>query len=84
VDDITLTLNETRLPSKKASYVDSDGDKYTVSLTGPGSVSVALDDPDFNGKGGLSKITLNISPRGEGDEVQSIVPGLKAAAHRRE
>jgi hypothetical protein len=43
---------------KKGTYIDSDGDIYTVSLSGPGLVSVYMDDPDGNGHGPISQILL--------------------------
>lgn len=42
-----------------SSFVDSDGDVYTVTLSGPGSFLVFLYDPDQDGKGPISSILLS-------------------------
>ena len=47
------------MPGKVRTFTDSDGDKYTVRLTGPGLIGFVLDDPDHNGRGGLSRISLD-------------------------
>ena len=47
------------IPGKVKTFTDSDGDKYTVRLTGPGLIGFVLDDPDHNGRGGLTRISLD-------------------------
>lgn len=47
------------MPGKVRTFTDSDGDKYTVRLTGPGLIGYVLDDPDLNGRGGLTRISLD-------------------------
>jgi hypothetical protein len=46
------------IASKTTTYIDSDGDIYTVSLTGPGLISVYQNDPDGDGQGSISQILL--------------------------
>jgi ELWxxDGT repeat protein len=40
-------------------YTDADGDKVSISLTGPGSVKYYLTDPDGDGKGPIELIELS-------------------------
>ncbi len=47
------------LPGKTATFTDSDGDLYTIKLTGPGNMGYLLDDPDLNGQGGLAQLVLD-------------------------
>ncbi len=47
------------MPGKVRTFTDADGDKYTVRLTGPGLIGFVLDDPDQNGRGGLTRISLD-------------------------
>ena len=44
--------------SPPQTFTDSDGDRYTVRLTGPGAAAVTLDDPDTDGKGPIASIAL--------------------------
>lgn len=41
-----------------SQYVDQDGDRYTISLTGPGQAFVVIDDPDGDGHGPIRQISL--------------------------
>ncbi len=49
----------TLIPGKTRTFTDTDGDKYTVSLTGPGLIGYVFDDLDHNGRGGLARISLD-------------------------
>ena len=40
------------------TYVDSDGDSYTIKLSGPGTARIRLDDPDGDGRGPIESILL--------------------------
>ena len=55
----TLTILDNELTFGPGSFTDSDGDKYTISLTGPGQARIALDDPDGDGKGSIAAILLS-------------------------
>jgi hypothetical protein len=44
--------------NKSFSGTDTDGDQYTVQLSGPGAVSVAVDDSTGNGRGPIESIAL--------------------------
>lgn len=54
----TLTILDDELLFGPGNFVDSDGDKYTVALSGPGTARIALDDPDGDGKGPIKAIIL--------------------------
>lgn len=54
-----LALFSPALPSHAAApFTDSDGDTYTVTLSGGGAAQVTLDDPDLDQKGPIASITL--------------------------
>ena len=40
------------------TFTDSDGDAYSVRLSGPGSAVVTSDDPDGDSKGPVASIAL--------------------------
>ena len=40
------------------TFTDSDGDKYRVKIAGPGTLNVALLDPDGDGKGPIDQLFL--------------------------
>jgi hypothetical protein len=40
------------------NFVDADGDRYSVKLSGPGTLVVAVDLPDVNGHGPIGSVTL--------------------------
>ncbi len=46
-------------PKGVVKLTDADGDIYTIRLTGPGLFGYVLDDPDHDGKGGLSRLVLD-------------------------
>lgn len=46
------------LPGGTGTFFDTDGDKVVVKLTGPGTVTVVLDDADADGKGPLGEVLL--------------------------
>jgi autotransporter-associated beta strand protein len=52
-------VNLVLLPSGRHTYTDTDGDTYTVKLTGPGTVAALLADPTGNGQGPINRIYLN-------------------------
>ena len=52
-------FSENAIPSKSAKYTDADGDTVTVKVSGPGLVSVELNDPDGDCKGSIDRIVLN-------------------------
>lgn len=54
----TLTILDNELTFGPGTFTDSDGDRYTVALIGPGQVRIALDDPDGDGKGSINSITF--------------------------
>lgn len=61
---LTLTTNDlgadvTLIPGKTATFIDADGDTYTVKLTGPGIIGYILDDADSDGRGGIAKLRLD-------------------------
>lgn len=60
---LTLATNDlgdvTVLPGKVATFTDSDGDVYTIRLTGPGMIGYVLNDPDQDGKGGMLRLSLD-------------------------
>ena len=47
------------LSKKVGTFTDSDGDIYTVKLTGPGQLGYVLDDLDHDGKGGLARLSVD-------------------------
>lgn len=47
------------LPKKVGSFTDTDGDTYVVRLTGPGQIGYVLDDPDHDGTGSLSRLSVD-------------------------
>ncbi len=54
-----LTLARTAFPaSPPQNFTDSDGDTYTVRLTGAGSAVVTIVDPDHDNKGPIASIAL--------------------------
>ena len=55
----TLTILDNELTFGPGNFTDSDGDKYTVALTGPGQARIALNDPDGDGKGSIAAILLS-------------------------
>ena len=60
--DVQVRIQVAALPTpykaKKATpIVDDDGDLYTVSLKGFGTVGIFIDDPDQDGKGPIELIT---------------------------
>jgi hypothetical protein len=46
------------IPGKVATFVDADGDFYTVKLTGPGIIGYKLIDFDMDGQGSLARLAL--------------------------
>lgn len=44
--------------TRSAKFTDSDGDVYTISLVGPGSFNVGLDDTDGDGKGSIGQLDV--------------------------
>jgi hypothetical protein len=56
--DVSL-INVDGLPGGKRQFIDSDGDKYTVRLTGPGQVGVILGGAGVNGPGPIDEIILS-------------------------
>jgi len=57
-DDVTLTLLSNVSAGGKFSYIDADGDAYSVNLNGPGTLFVTLDDPDGDGQGAIKLIEV--------------------------
>ncbi len=55
----TLTILDNELTFGPGNFIDSDGDKYTIKLTGPGQALIAIDDPDGNGSGSIESILLS-------------------------
>jgi hypothetical protein len=55
----------TVLPNKTGTFTDSDGDVYTVKLSGPGIMGYVLNDPDQDGRGGLQRLVLDDTTVGE-------------------
>lgn len=55
----TLTILDNELTFGPGNFIDSDGDKYTIKLTGPGTALIALDDLDGDGKGSIKAILLS-------------------------
>jgi hypothetical protein len=66
---LSLATNDlgdvTILPGKVKVFTDADGDIYTVRLTGPGLIGFVLDDPDGDGRGGLTKLRVDDTLAGE-------------------
>ena len=56
--DINL-VNVEFLPKGKRSFVDADGDKITVRLSGPGQVGVIQTGADPNGPGAIDRVILS-------------------------
>jgi hypothetical protein len=52
-------VNVEFLPKGKRSFIDSDGDKYMVRLTGPGQVGVIQGGAGVNGPGPIDRIVLS-------------------------
>lgn len=46
------------LPKNKGTFIDEDGDTYTVKLSGPGAVAVNLDDTNASGGNFIEQIFL--------------------------
>lgn len=55
----TLTILDNELTFGPGNFLDSDGDKYTVKLSGPGTARIALNDPDGDGRGSIAAILLS-------------------------
>lgn len=57
--DATIAVSQTLLAvGTKRVFTDSDGDTYTVTLSGPGTLSAVLLDPDGDNKGPLDRLIL--------------------------
>ena len=54
----TLTIVNNDAPYGPGPFLDSDGDKYTVTLSGPGTAGIMLNDPDGDGHGSINSILL--------------------------
>jgi hypothetical protein len=54
----TNELGEGAPVTKNQIFTDADGDTYTVSLKGPGMMSLLLDDADADGKGGIARLAF--------------------------
>ncbi|MEO8350299.1 MAG: carboxypeptidase regulatory-like domain-containing protein [Chthoniobacteraceae bacterium] len=86
VADLTtlVQFEEIAIDSKNSlTFTDSDGDRVTIKLKGPGSGKVVLDDPDGDSKGGVdrivldgttnkSKLTVQVKKSGGGDGVLTV------------
>jgi hypothetical protein len=55
------------VPQKSITLVDSDGDIYTIKLKGGGLLGYVQDDPDQDGRGGLSLISIDGTTVGKSD-----------------
>lgn len=55
----TLTILDNELTFGPGNFIDSDGDKYTVKFTGPGTTIIALDDSDGDGRGSIKAMLLS-------------------------
>ncbi len=55
----TLTILDNELTFGPGNFVDSDGDKYTIKLSGPGQALIAIDDPDGVGRGSIKSVLLS-------------------------
>lgn len=55
----TLTILDNELTFGPGNFIDGDGDKYAIKLTGPGTALIALDDPDGDGRGSIKAILLS-------------------------
>lgn len=55
----TLTILDNELTFGPGKFIDSDGDQYTVVLSGPGQARIAVNDPDGDGKGPIAAILLS-------------------------
>lgn len=55
----TLTILDNEQVFGPGNFLDSDGDKYTVKLSGPGTARIALNDPDGDGRGPIAVILLS-------------------------
>jgi hypothetical protein len=55
----TAVIVTARNPVAGPTFTDEDGDTYTVKLTGPGTATVFISDPDGNGKGSIDQIRLS-------------------------
>jgi autotransporter-associated beta strand protein len=53
-----LAVNLDPLPKGTRTYKDTDGDIYTVRLTGPGTVEALIADPTGNGPGPIDRIMV--------------------------
>ena len=57
--EITVTqdmIGNFFVPGNKGTFTDSDGDVYTVKLTGGGILAMNLDDPDADGDGAIDRL----------------------------
>jgi cytoskeletal protein CcmA (bactofilin family) len=59
VEGPTAVTVVARNPVPGPTFTDQDGDTYTVKLTGPGTATVFIDDPDGDGKGPIDQIRLS-------------------------
>ena len=55
----TLTIVDNELTFGPGNFVDDDGDKYTIKLSGPGQAVIALEDSNGDGKGSVKAILLS-------------------------
>ncbi|MCL4206778.1 MAG: choice-of-anchor D domain-containing protein [Pirellulaceae bacterium] len=53
-----LTIADDEVTVGPGTYLDEDGDSYTIKLSGPGEARIRLDDPDGNGSGPINTILL--------------------------
>jgi hypothetical protein len=44
--------------TKATKFIDADGDEYTVKIKGPGTLQVALLDPDGDGNGSIDQMSI--------------------------
>ena len=57
-DEAALTIVDNEAAFGPGTFKDSDGDSYTVRLTGPGTARIRLNDPDGDGFGPIDSIFL--------------------------
>jgi RHS repeat-associated protein len=87
--DATLTVIAPTLVSNKDVngkphvFTDTDGDTYTVAVSGPGTMNIVLLNPDIDGKGSIdqllltdatskSKVTVAVKRGAQGDGIVTI------------
>ena len=67
-------------------FTDEDGDTYTIAVTGPGTLTAVLLDPNANGKGSLdqifltgsttkTKVTVAVKRKGDGPDADKLPDG---------